>query len=335
MRMRTCLPIWSSVCTAVLQPAASAAPPDAVEGLAIREEVALAVASVMADRAPIVTRYRVASWWAGPPGQERQRDADEIGDCLRQWSPVGWRPPTGDVVHMAGPRWSWTVNPLIREATVRRAPSDPHDLVSELFQQREGFDGWAAMPTLAEQVAASRPRSWSADGSIVTYVYVAPREDQVTGTSLEHEIVVDTAAPARILSQTLRVPHRDGEPGWRQIVTVAVESWEELSGRPLPRVVVRRAGTGELVSVDRFERRSARIPEAAELATWRFEGPVEPGWRLRDTRIGLEWTVGSREILFRGRRLRLREPLYDHPADRLAGLVAAAEIVENDGDPGH
>lgn len=217
-----------------------------------------------------------------------------------------------------------------------RAMTDSRELGIGLGLQADLFQPLGGMEPAGTVIRTSIPISLDVDGSRWTYVYEIPFEiefsarngfDKKPGvTPFRRTVVVDVADPPRVLETSLELPPV-GDSTRRRINRIVAEEWLQVDGRAIGRVLRREV---TLPPSPRFPRGGVNIKRTvfSKVATIPADVPAPPpvadGTVVQDRKLDLEFTVGSRDIVYQKRELRLKEPLKAHPGDRLEELLKTA-----------
>jgi len=304
---------------------AQANPASALASSESRQRLVDRVRAVMDDPKPLVAQIRIDAYALDENDRvqlDRPRSEGDRGAVV-QYLDGRWRSTSdrGRVMISDG-TLLWNLDPRSRVAYVSSSINHSDEALLEIALQREGFYGWSAVPTFAAALEEAEFVSIKETDDSIHAVYEIPRESSVLPRRFRYEITV-VQDPIRIESFSSIGPARAGAEGWSPPVIFRVREWTAIDDRPLARIADRWIpGTGV---VSRFTLVSARVPAPEEAAAWVFAGPREPGWRVVDSRLRLEWVIGERTVTVSGQRFRLAEPLVEHPGDRLAELLATAE----------
>lgn len=118
-------------------------------------------------------------------------------------------------------------------------------------------------------------------------------------------------------------PTAAGAPGRTERWTV--KEWMQVDGLELPRAVIRESSDHGDPALDTITEVRVQAAEAIDRAS--TPPPILPvGFVVIDRAASLAFTVGGRDLTYRGQRYRLAAPLDAHPGERLASLIETADI---------
>lgn len=143
-------------------------------------------------------------------------------------------------------------------------------------------------------------------------------------------VTLDTAEPARLVETWMEIPgsQRIKPDGTKEEIKPRIDRWAvtdwQTVGEGTIAGVVRRT-----LSDPRDGREIVQLIKLAEAEAIPSDVPPPPvlpeGTRIEDAKRNFHFTIGSREIKYQGRSLKLKEPLSQHPGARLDELIASAE----------
>lgn len=191
-----------------------------------------------------------------------------------------------------------------------------------------GFSGVVGQPT--QVVRESRPVAFVQNGTLATLTFVPKAVDEAIqrrpasappATPFTSELTVDLADPPRLIESRSELP-RGPKATRSEFMWIRVHEWQAVGAMSLPRILHSR---GPVRTTD-DESWSVTLVESAEALDPSDEiaAPLPDGMRITDDALGLRFTVGSPDITYGGKSLRLKEPLREHPGDRLETLLREA-----------
>ncbi|MFO0829303.1 MAG: hypothetical protein U0572_14290 [Phycisphaerales bacterium] len=221
-------------------------------------------------------------------------------------------------------------------AMVDRGSHDPTNIGLPLALQIDHFAPFGSEDSADAALRSSIPISLSENGTTRTYRFIARGEEKLAQKCLEgdsksrawqREIVVDVGDPPRVLGYSLELPARaPGKPTRTDRWTV--EAWQMLDGKPIPSRVRREVALPDMPDEKLSDGIQIQITEITDLAAIPADvptpRPVAEGTRVSDARLKFDFVVGSPDITYQGRALRLKEPLWVHPGDKLDELLKSA-----------
>lgn len=191
-----------------------------------------------------------------------------------------------------------------------------------------GFSGVVGQPALV--VRESRPVAFVQGGTWATLTFVPKAVDEAIqrrpanlppATAVTSELTVDLADPPRLVESRSELPRGPKAPR-SEFMWTRVHEWQTVGAMTLPRILHSRwpvrTTDDESWAVTLVESAEALDPSDA------IAPPLPEGMRITDEALGLRFTVGSPDITYGGKSLRLKEPLREHPGDRLETLLREA-----------
>jgi len=211
------------------------------------------------------------------------------------------------------------------------AMSDPHDLQLHLLMQ-VAMSGEFGAQGPGGCIRRGEPIAYSEAGSNVTFRYIVPgfqenldrfakERDRPPMRAHASELTMDIADPPRLLGTARELPPLKGNAKLLD-ATSKVEEWHHVGDIALPRVIrsvwpdrrngseqwiITRVEAAEVIAAD------APLPQA-----------LPDGLVVTDGTLQLTFTVGSRDITYQGRTLKLTEPLTGHPGSTLQEILVTA-----------
>ncbi|MDZ4755637.1 MAG: hypothetical protein SGJ11_14210 [Phycisphaerae bacterium] len=243
--------------------------------------------------------------------------------------------PKTSYAHVEANGFHYSVATGERSAFVDRGSSDRAGLGLSLALQLDQYSPLNSSKPIAETLRTSTPISLVSNGSVMTYRFIAAANEKLAKQALEkdplakawqQEILVDTSDPPRVLGWSAEVP---STPPWTD--RWVVETWQTLDGKPFPQRVRREVAplSAEMTQVFPGDMQ-IQIVEITDLASIPADvatpHPVAEGTRVVDSKLGFEFVAGSTDIVLKGRSLRLKEPLWEHPGDKLDELVRGGTV---------
>ncbi|MFO0872457.1 MAG: hypothetical protein U0575_00610 [Phycisphaerales bacterium] len=222
---------------------------------------------------------------------------------------------------------------------VQKGVRDPGGVGLALLLQVDRFAPIEIDRPLAGVIRAARPLSLRIDGTIATFRFVDTGQEEAIAKSLErealegkartgprpkpwpHEITVDLAEPPRVLGYATDIPRNGPDKPLVRDAWV-VEAWQQVDGAMIGQRIRHSTSLREgqpYTQITELTRVSV-IPEAANDAAPRH--PLPEGLVISDDH--LTFTVGSPDVVFDGRSVRLKEPLWLYPGARLEALLRDA-----------
>lgn len=191
-----------------------------------------------------------------------------------------------------------------------------------------GFSGVVGQPALV--IRESRPVAFVQNGTLATLTFVPKAVDEAIqrrpatlppATPFTSELTVDLADPPRLVESRSELP-RGPKATRSEFMWTRVHEWQTVGAMTLPRILHSRWP----VRTTDDEHWAVTLVESAEALDPSDEiaPPLPEGMRITDDALGLRFTVGSPDITYGGKSLRLKEPLREHPGDRLETLLREA-----------
>lgn len=191
--------------------------------------------------------------------------------------------------------------------------------------------------SVAEVIRKGTPLALEESGTRISYRLVPPGAQEAFDKYADENkrprfkawpygAVIDTSDPPRLVEVWMELPVTKSSQGKDvppRIDRWTVVEWQTIGNDTIARLI-RRTTTNpengseivELVKVVDAEAIDPKVPAPPVLAD---------GFKVEDQKLKLSFVVGSRDITYQGRSLRLKEPLREHPGARLEELIATAE----------
>ncbi|MBL9149607.1 MAG: hypothetical protein JNM94_13030 [Phycisphaerae bacterium] len=312
---------------------------------AVAPEKVAALADAVAKALPadrrVECRVDLARWnhEAGKPAPDVAKDPPLYPDSFvfRMFGPQRTIQAKEGYAHVQSDDYHYSVATSEWTAFADRSTGfDPYVSGVALALQVDAFGPLGGGNAAADVIRTSIPLSLAVDGSRWTYVYdvaaeveafARTREKNPNAMHSHRTVVVDMDDPPRVLEIAVDLP-RIGDLKQPRTDRFVVEEWQQFDGRPIARVVRREV---TLPATKEFPTRGVQIQRTtiSKVAIIPADVPAPPpvadGTVVQDRKLDLEFTVGSRDIVYQKRELRLKEPLKAHPGDRLEELLKTAE----------
>jgi hypothetical protein len=218
---------------------------------------------------------------------------------------------------------------------------DATNICLHLIAQIDVPSAIGGQTSMADVIRRGTALNAEAVGSRISVLVVPPGAQQALDrmteehkiprrTAWPYGVTVDTADPPRLVETWMEIPAAqvDNADGTKREIAARVDrmtvtDWQTVGHETIASVVRRVTadpGDGrEIVQVVKV------VEVEAILADIQPPPILAEGTRIDDRKREFHFTIGSREITFEGRSLKLKEPLYRHPGAKLDELLAEAE----------
>jgi len=229
---------------------------------------------------------------------------------------------------------AYNVSLAERRASSRMVPcDDAQGLGLQLLLQIDLPIGFSGTARATDAIRTGTPIAYTEAASTVTFRFVSPglqdwldrvnkEQNRPSATAWATQITMDIADPPRVLATAGEQP-KSNESDKALESTWNVDEWHQVGDMTLPRVVRivqpadRRTGPEQwtIIKVEAAEAIAADAP---------IPQPLPDGIVVTDESLQLTFTIGSRDITYQGRTLRLVEPLTGHPGGKLEERLGTA-----------